>query len=265
MLILVLSLGGAPLAPFVIGALLLKFPFCWLARQRRPGALMGVFLWEVGGVLAALRADAHAALRIGEAGGGRYRHRPVDRVRPPLPARTAPRAGVGGPVTRRQRIVIAAVLALAAVLLVLGFQWSEDQEDDQVARDPLVAAVFPLPGDQMLRQDTIYAELRIPYTGVLRIDGIEIGEPQIERLQVGGSTRISYTPGPGTVTGSLGGRRPPGHRRLLAPGTDPRPRQRATAGVSRSPDAGQVGSSPVSRRWRNRPRRGSGCRAPGPW
>ena len=63
-LIIVLSLGGAPLAPFVIGALLLKLPFCWLARQRRPGALMGLFLWELAGVLAALRADAHAALRL---------------------------------------------------------------------------------------------------------------------------------------------------------------------------------------------------------
>jgi hypothetical protein len=65
-LMVILGCSGAPLAPFVIGALVLKLPFCWLARQRRPGALMGLFLWEIGGALAALRAEASAALRLGE-------------------------------------------------------------------------------------------------------------------------------------------------------------------------------------------------------
>jgi hypothetical protein len=65
-LMVVLAFSGAPLAPFVIGALLLKLPFCWLAGQRRPGALMGLFLWEFAGMLAALRADASAVLRLGE-------------------------------------------------------------------------------------------------------------------------------------------------------------------------------------------------------
>ena len=65
-LIAALAFGGAPLAPFVIGALVLKLPFCWLTLQRRPGALMGLFLWEIGGVLAAMRAEASAWLRMGE-------------------------------------------------------------------------------------------------------------------------------------------------------------------------------------------------------
>jgi hypothetical protein len=66
-LILALSLSGAPLAPFVIGALLLKLPFCWLTLHRRPGALMGLFLWEIGGVVAAMRADtASGVLRLTE-------------------------------------------------------------------------------------------------------------------------------------------------------------------------------------------------------
>ena len=105
--------------------------------------------------------------------------------------------------TRRQRIVISLLLAFAAVVLVLAFQWSVDEEDTVVARDPLVTNVSPAPGDQALRQDTIFAEIQLPYTGVLKIDGIEVGDPHLQRLQVGGATRLSYTPGPGTVTGIL--------------------------------------------------------------
>jgi hypothetical protein len=106
-------------------------------------------------------------------------------------------------VTTRQRVVISGLLALAAVLMVLGFQWSKDREDEPVVRDPLVVAVSPAPGDQMLRQDTIFAEVQIPHTGVLRIDGIEIGEPFLQRIQTGNATRLSFTPGSGTPTGVL--------------------------------------------------------------
>jgi hypothetical protein len=68
-LMVALSFSGAPLAPFIIGALFLKLPFCWLTLQRRPGALMGVFLWEIGGVIAAMRADtASGVLRLVELG-----------------------------------------------------------------------------------------------------------------------------------------------------------------------------------------------------
>jgi hypothetical protein len=66
-LIVVLAYGSAPLAPYIIGALLLKLPFCWLLLQRSPGALLGLLLWEVAGMLAALRAEGHAELRFIEA------------------------------------------------------------------------------------------------------------------------------------------------------------------------------------------------------
>ena len=105
--------------------------------------------------------------------------------------------------SRRQRIVISLLLASAAVVLVLAFQWSVDEEDTVVARDPLVTNISPEPGDQALRQDTIFAEIQLPYTGVLKIDGIEVGDPHLQRIQVGSSTRLSYTPGPGTITGVL--------------------------------------------------------------
>ncbi|MDQ1373873.1 MAG: hypothetical protein QOJ09_1211 [Actinomycetota bacterium] len=66
-LIVVLALSGAPLAPYVIGALVVKLPFCWLVVQKRPGALLGLLLWEIGGMLAALRAEGHVELRFFEA------------------------------------------------------------------------------------------------------------------------------------------------------------------------------------------------------
>jgi hypothetical protein len=67
-LVLIVALGfsGAPLAPYIIGVLLLKLPFCWLVLHRRPGALLCLLLWEVGGMLAALKAEPTAALRLGE-------------------------------------------------------------------------------------------------------------------------------------------------------------------------------------------------------
>jgi hypothetical protein len=68
MLIVVLGFSGAPLAPYVIGALLLKLPFCWLVTQRRPGALMGLVVWELAGLLAALRPGPSIVLRLAEAG-----------------------------------------------------------------------------------------------------------------------------------------------------------------------------------------------------
>ena len=68
MLIVVLANGGAPLAPYVIGALLIKLPFCYLVTQRRPGALMGLVVWELAGLLASLRSGPSLTLRLTEAG-----------------------------------------------------------------------------------------------------------------------------------------------------------------------------------------------------
>lgn len=66
-LIVVLANGGAPLAPFVIGALLVKLPFCWALLGRRPGALFALAMWEVAGMLAALRPGPSPVLRMVEA------------------------------------------------------------------------------------------------------------------------------------------------------------------------------------------------------
>jgi hypothetical protein len=113
--------------------------------------------------------------------------------------------------TTRQRIVITGLLLFAGVLMVLGFQWSKDRDDVVVARDPLVVAVSPAPGDQMLRQDTIFAEILLPQDGTLRVDGIEIPPQFLQKIQTGNATRLSYTPGDNTPTGVLG----PGNHRAV--------------------------------------------------
>ena len=105
--------------------------------------------------------------------------------------------------TTRQRIVISLLLAAAVVGIVFAFQEAEEPEDAVVHRDSRVTNIFPNQGDTILRQDTVSADVAFPYTGVLIIDGIEISEPQLEVIQVGNSTRLSYTPGPNTITGFL--------------------------------------------------------------
>jgi hypothetical protein len=103
----------------------------------------------------------------------------------------------------RQRIVISLILAFAVVGIVFAFQQAQEPETKVVQRDTRVREVFPPDGDTILRQDTIFAELVLPYTGVLKVDSIEIPDPQLQRIQVGVATRLSYTPGPNTVTGYL--------------------------------------------------------------
>ena len=66
-LIVVLANGGAPLAPYVIVALLVKLPFCWALLGRSPGALFALVMWEVAGMLAALRPGPSLLLRMVEA------------------------------------------------------------------------------------------------------------------------------------------------------------------------------------------------------
>lgn len=103
----------------------------------------------------------------------------------------------------RTRAVILSLLVAVAVVGI-GYAFTLNEEGGQpVLKDSAVARVFPEPGDQALRQDTIYVELAIPYTGVLRVDDVEVPEDQLQRVQIGNATRVSYTPGPGTETGAL--------------------------------------------------------------
>lgn len=66
-LIAALGLRGDPGAAFYIALLSVKFPFCWFLTQRRPGAYLGMLVWELGGMVTAVAAHGTAvALRAGE-------------------------------------------------------------------------------------------------------------------------------------------------------------------------------------------------------
>ena len=103
---------------------------------------------------------------------------------------------------RTRNIIMSVLVAMAVV--GIGYAFSQNEGSGQpVIKDSAVSRIFPEPGDQVLRQDTIFVELHVPYTGVLRIDETEIPEDQLQRIQVGNTTRVAYTPGPGTETGAL--------------------------------------------------------------
>ena len=109
-----------------------------------------------------------------------------------------------------RRLVITLLLAVAAVLLGLGFSMSGDETDTVGVTDVAVEALIPPPGDLELRQSEIGVDLVPGYTGVLVVDGREIPEDQLRRIDA--LNQVFYTPGPETETGPL----TPGRHRVTA-------------------------------------------------
>jgi hypothetical protein len=120
-----------------------------------------------------------------------------------------------GLVTTR-RVVSSVALAVAASLLVIGFQESQDGGVDvRQSRPAAVLRVFPTEGAASLRQEPIGAQLADEYTGEIEIDGRPIPADQTERPVVGtgpnspaarglsGLNQVSFTPGPGRDIVSL--------------------------------------------------------------
>ncbi len=55
------ALGGAPLRVVFLSA---KLPFAWLTLRRRPGAYLGLWLYEIAAVIAAIGAPGAAGTRV---------------------------------------------------------------------------------------------------------------------------------------------------------------------------------------------------------
>ena len=140
-------------------------------------------------------------------------------TRPPVrqlpPAKRGRRSRLEGLVTTR-RVVSSVALAVAASLLVIGFQESQDGGIDvRQSRPAAVLRVFPTEGAASLRQEPIGAQLADEYTGEVEIDGRPIPADQTERPVVGtgpnspaarglsGLNQVSFTPGPGRDIVSL--------------------------------------------------------------
>jgi hypothetical protein len=61
-LIAIVGLTREHAAPIVIAFLAVKFPFCWLLARLKPGAYLGLLVWELAGAVAALGARGTAVV-----------------------------------------------------------------------------------------------------------------------------------------------------------------------------------------------------------
>lgn len=80
-----------------------------------------------------------------------------------------------------RRTIVMTVIALAALAgIVVAF--SAPSQDPVGPKPPQVEAVFPQSGDLDLRQSTIVADLAPGYTGYLALDGTEIPEDDLQKV-----------------------------------------------------------------------------------
>lgn len=107
------------------------------------------------------------------------------------------RLGVLDVLTPR-RLVTTALLLLALVLVVVGFQSVRDQRT-ATCGGATVVKLFPCPGDTDLRQNRIGVSLVQGFQADLYVDGTPIPKDQVT---IEGSDYY-FTPGPGTETGAL--------------------------------------------------------------
>jgi len=123
--------------------------------------------------------------------------------------------GVRSLVTTR-RVVSSLVLAVAAALLVIGLQDSQDGGSTvRQSRPAAVLRVFPTEGAASLRQEPIGAQLADDFTGEIQVDAQPIPVDQTERPEpvsavnspaprgLSGLNQVSFRPEAGKVIESL--------------------------------------------------------------
>lgn len=94
-----------------------------------------------------------------------------------------------------RRIVISLLLAASVVGIVVAFTMHEETEPLRLTHEA-VEVVSPEPGEQVLRQTTVFVELKADYTlDALQIDGRAVGGDDLEHIE--GLNRWSFTPGDG--------------------------------------------------------------------
>jgi hypothetical protein len=93
---------------------------------------------------------------------------------------------------------VAVITITLLVVFNLGIFVLNQSDTSQVGPKALpvdIEAVTPLPGALTGLVDTVSVDLADRYTGVLVIDGVEIPEDQLERVD--GIQTVSFRPGPG--------------------------------------------------------------------
>ena len=89
-------------------------------------------------------------------------------------------------------LVVVGLLAAAVTLGAIAINAADTTRAGEEPRES-VQSVNPAPGE--ILQDAITADLRNTLTGVLVIDGIEVPEDQLDRVEPLG--QVSFRPGPG--------------------------------------------------------------------
>ena len=92
---------------------------------------------------------------------------------------------------RTWRSIVAAGLAVAAVALVLFV--TVGGSDDEPVTTQAVEQLIPGRGDQAIRQARVGIDLAPGYTGALVINGVEIPEDQLQRVEA--LNQIYFQPG----------------------------------------------------------------------
>ena len=96
-----------------------------------------------------------------------------------------------------RRLGLAALVALAVTMLVLGFTRAKTGDDNAQLVDPALEQQLPAPGSLVLRQFQVGVDLAPGYTGYLVIDRIQIPEDQLFRDD--SLNQVFFTPGEGQV------------------------------------------------------------------
>lgn len=85
-------------------------------------------------------------------------------------------------------------VALAALVVAV---WAVAPSGDEVELPRPLEAVFPLPGDTVVRQTAVEVDLPVGYTLEMSIDGITISSAEI--AFTAGTGRYQWQPGPGRL------------------------------------------------------------------
>ena len=93
-----------------------------------------------------------------------------------------------------RRIMIGALVTLLAVV---AFVWIVNPLGDDAALPEPLEAVFPLPGDTVVRQTVVEVDLPAGYAIEMEIDGIRIPPNEIGFIE--GTGLFSWGPGPASL------------------------------------------------------------------
>jgi len=141
----------------------------------------------------------------------------VDVAEPPLPPPVEPTVRGGWP-TPVRRVTIALALVAALAFLIFATRRGVSGVDGP-ATDRAVVSQEPGPGDRVLRQTTVGAQLRPGYDGRVVVNGTEIPEAQMEGaidpssktaqefgVRPNNRNQVFFKPGPGKVMDKFSGR-----------------------------------------------------------